>query len=142
MPWVLRRRGLVAEVVRVLSQLQADHRRSPLSEDGAPPRPGRVRAGDRLPDATVTCDGRKTRLHEVIARPGVHVLLDQGAPPLPPGVTGHHLHVHRLTSSPGSGLVAVRPDGYIGLSIGRADGDALRRWLERTGAIERTAEPI
>ena len=65
LPWVLRRRRLVAEGVRVLGQLQAGYRRSPLSENGDPPRPGRLRAGDRLPDATVTCDGRETRLHEV-----------------------------------------------------------------------------
>ena len=134
-PWVLRRRRLVAEVVRQLGQLQADYRRSPLSEDGDPPRPGRPRAGDRLPDATVGCDGREARLHEVLARPGVHVVLDQAARPLPPRIRGPYLNVHRLTSSPGSGLVVVRPDGYIGFSLGRADGDALRPWLERAGAI-------
>lgn len=65
-----------------------------------------------------------------------------GARPLPPAVTGPYLHAHRLTSSPGSGLVAVRPDGYIGFSIGRADGDALRagsRGLVRSN--ERRSSP-
>jgi 2-polyprenyl-6-methoxyphenol hydroxylase-like FAD-dependent oxidoreductase len=140
LPWVLRRRRLVAEGVRLLSQLQAGYRGGPLSEDGDPPRPGRLRAGDRLPDATVTCDGREARLHGVLARPGVHVLLDQGAPPLSPAVTGRYLHVHRLTSSRGAGLVAVRPDGHVGFTTGRADGAALRRWLERAGVVDRSAE--
>jgi hypothetical protein len=31
--------------------------------------------------------------------------------------------------------VAVRPDGYIGFSSGRADDHALRRWLQRAGAV-------
>jgi hypothetical protein len=83
----------------------------------------------------VTCDGRETRLHELLARPGVHVLLDRRAPPLPHEVTGPYVHVHRLTSRPGTGLVAVRPDGYIGFSSGRADDHALRRWLQRAGAV-------
>jgi hypothetical protein len=95
----------------------------------------RLRAGDRLPDATVTCDGRETRLHELLARPDVHVLLDRRAPPLPHEVTGPYVHVHRLTSRSGTGLVAVRPDGYIGFSSGRADDHALRRWLQRAGAV-------
>ena len=120
--------------MRLLSQLRVGYRRSPLSVDGDPPRPGRPRAGDRLPDATVTCDGRETRLHELLARPGVHVLLDRGASATA-RVTGPYVHVHRLTSRPGTGLVAVRPDGYIGFSSGRADDHALRRWLQRAGAL-------
>ena len=134
-PWMVRRRRLVAEGVRLLSQLRVGYHRRPLSEDGYPPRPVRLRAGDRLPDATVTCDGRETRLHEVLARPGVHVLLDRRAPPLPHEVTGPYVHVHRLTSRSGTGLVAVRPDGYIGFSSGRADDHVLRRWLQRAGAV-------
>jgi hypothetical protein len=76
--------------------------------------------------------GRRVRLHELLARPGVHVLLDRDAAPLPAGAGGPLLHVHRLAGSPGSGVVAVRPDGYIGYSSGRV-GNGLRRWLERAG---------
>ena len=140
-PWVLRRRQLVAELVRLLSQFRVGYRRSPLSEDGDPPRPGRLRAGDRLPVTTVTCDGREARLHELLGHPGVHVLLDQGAPGLRPGIAGPYVQVHRLTDRPGTGLVAVRPDGYIGFSTGRADDDALRRWLGRAGAIDERVCP-
>ena len=94
------------------------------------------------PVTTVTRDGREARLHELLGHPGVHVLLDQGAPGLRPGIAGPYLHVHRLTDRPGAGLVAVRPDGYIGFSTGRADGDALRRWLGIAGAIgERVSPP-
>ena len=135
-PWVLRRRRLVAEGVRLLSQLRVGYRRSPLSVDGDPPRPGcGPRAGDRLPDATVTCDGRGCA--STSCSPGrACTSCSTGArPPLPHGVTGPYVHVHRLTSRPGTGLVAVRPDGYVGFSSGRADDHALRRWLQRAGAV-------
>ena len=131
-PWALRRRRLMAEGVRLLSQLNTGYRRSPLSVDGEPPGYG-PRAGDRLPDATVGCDGRRVRLHELLARPGVHVLLGRSAtvPALP--TPGPNLHVHRLTSTPGAGAVVVRPDGYVGFTSRRADGASLRHWLDRFG---------
>jgi 2-polyprenyl-6-methoxyphenol hydroxylase-like FAD-dependent oxidoreductase len=131
-PLVLSRRRLVAEAVRLLSQLRVGYRASRLSVEGKPALPGRPRAGDRLPDRVVTCDGRQVRLHELLARPGVHVLLHRDA--RPPGATGPLVRVHRLTSTPGPGLVAVRPDGYVGFRSG-ASGDAqLGRWLTRIGA--------
>ncbi len=45
------RRHLVAQGIRVLSQLQVSYRGSPLSAEGTPRRGGGPRAGDRLPDA-------------------------------------------------------------------------------------------
>jgi hypothetical protein len=132
-PWVMRRRRLLAEGVRLLSQLRTDYRRSPLSQNGEPPRTGRLRAGDRLPDATVVCDGQRARLHEILARPGLHVLLDRDAPPPGRVPAVPHLHVHRLTSTPGAGVVVVRPDGHVGFSSGRAAGTGWRRWLDRFG---------
>jgi hypothetical protein len=56
-PVLMRRRRLVAEGVRVLSQLGVSYRGSPLSVEGTP-QPGRgPRAGDRLPDEMVTSAG-------------------------------------------------------------------------------------
>jgi 2-polyprenyl-6-methoxyphenol hydroxylase-like FAD-dependent oxidoreductase len=132
-PWVMRRRRLLAEGVRLLSQLRTDHRRSPLSEDAGPPGIRGVRAGDRLPDATVSCGGRRIRLHELVARPGLHVLLDRDAPHRvdPGGV----VHVHRLVDRTGEGVVVVRPDGYVGFRGGGADGERLQRWLQRVGGF-------
>jgi 2-polyprenyl-6-methoxyphenol hydroxylase-like FAD-dependent oxidoreductase len=133
LPLVLGRRRLVAEGVRVLSGLHGGHRDSALSVEGSPVLPGSPRAGDRLPDATVTCDGRRVRLHELTARPGVHLLLHRDAhhpAPLPRSV-----HAHRLTDTPGTGIVAVRPDGYVGYRSAALDDAGLGGWLGLVGAL-------
>jgi hypothetical protein len=72
------------------------------------------------------------RLHALLARPGMHLLL--GARTTLPGraVAGPFVHVHRLPARPDDVVVAVRPDGHIGFR-GRPD-DALARWLDRVGA--------
>jgi 2-polyprenyl-6-methoxyphenol hydroxylase-like FAD-dependent oxidoreductase len=132
-PWVMRRRGLLAEAVRLLSQLHVEHRGSPLSEDGDPRRPGSLRAGVRLPDTTVVCDGRQVRVHELLARPGLHVLLDRDAGQPAQLTGGPLLHVHRLAGTPGTGVVVVRPDGFVGFTSGRVEERGLRSWLDRVG---------
>ena len=69
----------------------------------------------RLPGQSVTSAGRSIRLHELLARPGVHVLLDRGAD-LPGTLPlGPLIRLHHITSNPGHGLLTVRPDGYVGL---------------------------
>lgn len=138
LPWLLRRRWLVAAGVRALAQFSVDYRGSRISVEGAPARRGLPRAGDRLPDAEVTCDGRTTRLHALLARPGVHVLLDRDAAAPGSGATGRLVHVHRLTSSPGAGVVAVRPDGHIGYRSSGHDPSGLAAWLRLVGAAIRT----
>jgi len=127
-------RRLVAAGIRLMSQLTVSYRGSPLSVEGTPRRRSGPRAGDRLPDQTVSCAGRTTRLHELLARPGVHVLLDRDADR--PGTLplGLPIHVHRLTSVPGRGLVAVRSDGYIGFRSQIAETSQLSAWLARIGA--------
>jgi hypothetical protein len=125
----MRQKWLVAEAVRTLSQLRVGYRRSHLSVEGTPRRRSGPRPGDRLPDETVTCDGRTGRLHEMVATPGVHVLLDRDAADVAGTPLGPLVHVHRVTSRPGSGLVAVRPDGHVGFRCGRADAGQLRAWL-------------
>lgn len=66
----------LASQPRLVSQLGVSYRSSPLSVEGTPHRRGGPRAGDRLPDRLVCADGRRVRLHDLLARPGVHVLLD------------------------------------------------------------------
>ncbi len=128
-PALMSRRRLVAAGYRWLSQLDVSYRGSPLSAGGAPrPRHG-PRAGDRLPDMTVTCDGRRVRLHELLARPGIHVLLEREADP--PGPLGPMVTVHRLTSAPGCGMMVIRPDGHVGLRCQRAAAGPLLAWLAR-----------
>lgn len=128
LPAVLDRRRLVAEAVRVISQLRVNYRRSPLSVDGTPRLRGAPRPGDRLPDATVSTGGPPRRLHGLLARPGVHLLLQRDAD-TPVDVVSPRVTVLRLTNSPGRGLLAVRPDGHVGFRCGGADAAALSGWL-------------
>lgn len=133
-PVLVRQPQLMAGVVRLLSQGWVRHRRSPLSlDEDAPWRRG-PRAGDRLPDQDVTCDGVHLRLHELTARPGVHLLLARDAPPSGESLAGAHLCVHRITSWPGQGLLAARPDGHVGFRSAGPDLTRLRRWLGLVGA--------
>jgi hypothetical protein len=137
-PWLLRRRWLVAAGVGALAQFSVGYRGSRLAVEGMPARRGLPRAGDRLPDADVTCGGREMRLHELLARPGVHVLFDRDAVVPERGTSGPLVHVHQLTSSPGTGAVAVRPDGYVGYRCAGPDSGGLAEWLRLVGAASRT----
>jgi 2-polyprenyl-6-methoxyphenol hydroxylase-like FAD-dependent oxidoreductase len=146
LPLVLKQPQLMALVVRMLSQRWVRYRNSVLSVDGSLTSgispttavPGRrigrwPRPGDRLPDQEVTCDGRVARLHDLTAGPGIHVLLERNAGPLDATLLGSHVSVHRL-GSPGSGVVAVRPDGFVGFRSPRADVAQLGAWLDLVAA--------
>ena len=129
LPSVTGRPRLVAEAVRLLSQLGAGYRHSPLSVEGTPRRRGGPRAGDRIPDQPVISAGRSVRLHELLARPGVHLLLDRDTDPPTTLTPSKFISVHRLTNSPGCGLIAVRPDGYVGFRCRTGQFDQLATWL-------------
>jgi len=129
-PALISRRHLTAAVFRLMSQLTVSYRDSPLSVDlGTRAPDSRLRAGDRLPDQDVTVAGRVIRLHELLARPGIHLLLDRDADQLSPQLRAPRVSVHRLASSPGHGLTAVRPDGYIGLRCPVVSTSQLAAWL-------------
>jgi len=123
-----------ASGIRLLSQLNVSYRGSPLSAEGTPRRPGGPRAGDRLPDRLVRAGGRSIRLHELLARPGVHVLLDRDADRLDGLAPGRFVTIHRLTSVPGRSVTVVRPDGYIGLRSRTAEAAQIAAWLSRVCA--------
>ena len=133
-PALVSQRWLVAEAFRWMSQLRTSYPDSPLSWEGIP----RLRVwppvGHRLPDASVMANGRRVRLHALLARPGVHILLQRDADDIDHLAFGPYVTLHRLTSEPGTGLVAVRPDGYIGFRCGIADVGQLRAWLAHIGA--------
>lgn len=136
-PVLIRRRRLVAEGIRLISQLRVSYRHSPLSVEGTPRgRRGRrgLRAGDRLPDRPVTSAGRAVRLHDLLATPGVHILLDRDADGLGTLPGGRLVTVHRLASAPGRGMTAVRPDGYIGFRCQATEVRQLVAWLTRLRA--------
>jgi 2-polyprenyl-6-methoxyphenol hydroxylase-like FAD-dependent oxidoreductase len=123
-----------AGAIRLVSQLNANYRGSPLSVEGTPRRRGGARAGDRLPDRLVRADGRSVRLHELLARPGVHVLLDRDANRLEDRAPGRFVTVHRLTSVPGHGGTVVRPDGHVGFRSRIAEAGQLGAWLALVSA--------
>jgi len=133
LPALLRQRRLVAAVLSLASQMRAPYRHSPLSVEGVPRLPGGPRAGDRLPDTTVTAGERRVRLHALLARPGVHVLLHRDTECLETLDLGPRVTVHRLTSTPGTGLIAVRPDGYVGFAGEASRVSALTDYFARTG---------
>ncbi|MGX5714972.1 FAD-dependent monooxygenase [Arthrobacter sp. MAHUQ-56] len=148
LPALLRRRRLTSLAIRLLAQPFVRYRRSALSLDAAP-RNGRwPRPGDRLPDAPASVAGRPVRLHELTAAPGVHLFLERDAGPgalgadlaralAAPAVAegGPLVHVHRLASHPGRGILAVRPDGYVGFRCGEVDPNRLHAWLRLAGAV-------
>jgi hypothetical protein len=131
---LLRRRRLIAEGVRLLSQLRVHYRASALAVEGSPPGLRPPRPGDRLPDAPVVVDGRHRRLHELIGRPGIHVLLDRDAVADAGALATRFVMVHRILDRPGSGVVVVRPDGYVGYRSASADPEQLARWLTLVAA--------
>jgi 2-polyprenyl-6-methoxyphenol hydroxylase-like FAD-dependent oxidoreductase len=131
-PWVplaARPRWVLAHVLRTLGGLRVNYRSSPLSVQRAGF--GRLRAGDRLPDATVSVDHTPVRLHELTARPGLHVLLRPCvAWPYP---DRREIHVHRLDGWGPAALTVVRPDGYIGLCSDVVDEREIAAWLRLVG---------
>jgi 2-polyprenyl-6-methoxyphenol hydroxylase-like FAD-dependent oxidoreductase len=133
LPHLLTRPGLMAQVVRLLSQRWVRYRHSALSVEGLPPRGG-PRAGDRLPDALVLSGGQTRHLHELTARAGIHVLLqrDSRLPQDAPRLA--RVSVHRIDSWPGTGVIAVRPDGHVGFRCGASDPAQLGAWLDLVGA--------
>jgi len=124
---------------RTLSQLRVAYLTSPLSVEGKARWSGGQRAGRRLPDAAVTVDGRHVRLHTLLAEPGVHILLGRDAPPLEQQCFETLVTIHRLTSQPGDGVMAIRPDGYIGFRGRSADRSQLQAWFARIGTCCRAS---
>ena len=135
LPILMRQRRILAAGLRLLSQLSVRYSRSPLSVEGVGGGPRALRAGGRLPDGVVHCQGHRKRIHEVIARPGIHVLLQRDAPDLDRWDLGALVYVHRIMNWRGNGVIAVRPDGYIGFRSGVVDGNRLKEWLTLVAAV-------
>jgi len=69
------------------------------------------------------------RLHDLLACPGVHILLDRDADPLSTLPPSRFVSIHRLSSSPGRGLIVIRPDGYVGFRSQTVEIGQLAVWL-------------
>jgi hypothetical protein len=126
----LQQRWLLAWGIRVLAGLPVHHRGSPISWEGR--RRWAVHAGDRLPDGPLPDDGAQ-RLHDLTARPGLHVLLQRDAPVSESTLAAPLVTVHRLAQA-GQGVQVVRPDGYVGLSSALAEAEEVRAWLDLVAA--------
>ncbi|HEU0027610.1 MAG TPA: FAD-dependent monooxygenase [Ktedonobacterales bacterium] len=141
-PTLINQRRLVAEAIRWISQLRVAYPSSPLSVEGIPRLRTWPRVGRRLPDMAVTSGGKRVQLHSLLAHPGVHVLLHRDADDLERLSFGPRVTIHRLTNVPGTGMVAIRPDGYVGFRCQVADVDQLAAWLARIGAVNATPSPL
>jgi 2-polyprenyl-6-methoxyphenol hydroxylase-like FAD-dependent oxidoreductase len=133
LPWLPRRASVGRLALYVLAQFWVRYRRSPLSTE-LRDRSCRLRAGSRLPDYLVGCNGRRVRLHDLTATPGMHVLLARDSEALDSAAPSSGLHVHRLDSWPGTGVAIVRPDGYLGFSADSVNSSDVAAWLSRVAA--------
>lgn len=75
LPPVLGSNCLRSRAFRFISELGIRYRRSPAVAEGEPRLRRGPKAGDRLPDARITVDGRATWLQEAIAGPRLVLLL-------------------------------------------------------------------
>jgi 2-polyprenyl-6-methoxyphenol hydroxylase-like FAD-dependent oxidoreductase len=157
LPLVMRIRRGRTFGFRTISQLAIDYRASPAAEEGEPALRRGPKAGDRLPDARVTRDGRPGWLQEATAAPMYHLLLcgpveawhSEQLRALSDGYSGV-VSVHRLTREAGSGVLhdinreafarlgvdrtaqyLVRPDGHVGYRSGGTDLHGVERYLAR-----------
>jgi 2-polyprenyl-6-methoxyphenol hydroxylase-like FAD-dependent oxidoreductase len=157
LPLALRFDRGVAYGFRTVSQLGIGYRGSPAVQEGRPALRRGPRAGDRLPDARVTLDGRPCWLGQALAEPRFHLL---ACGPVGRWDTGRldalrrrHpglLAVHHLTRQPAPGVLhdpdgaalarlgvpevahyLVRPDGHVGYRAAGTDLDGLERHLAR-----------
>jgi 2-polyprenyl-6-methoxyphenol hydroxylase-like FAD-dependent oxidoreductase len=159
LPRVMGSERVRALAFRFVSELGIRYRTSPLVVEGTPTLTTGPHAGDRLPDAEVTCNGRATTLQRELAGPCLHLLLcgahnpgdrhDEAAAKI---VARHTALVamHRLTRSvaPGvlvdrsgdaldrlgvreAGVYLVRPDGYIAYRCAGRDLRGLEAYLGR-----------
>jgi len=159
LPRVMGAERLRALAFRFISELDIRYRKSPAVTEGRPPLRHGPRAGDRLPDAELTRNGRATTLQRELAGPCLHLLLcgtvedwDAQAAVVASLSTrgGGIVAVHHLTRSPApdtlvdgsdaafarlgvrdTGQYLVRPDGYVAYRCAGTDLSALQQYLGR-----------
>jgi 2-polyprenyl-6-methoxyphenol hydroxylase-like FAD-dependent oxidoreductase len=139
---------------REVHQLDQGYRTSSLAleHSGAG---GRVRAGDRAPDATLRgAAGPRRRLFELLRGPHWTLIGQATDRALVPPRRGLHVHTigerGELTDDAGDfarayglergGWVLVRPDGYIGALVASQHAAALDAYLHRVG-VKRATHP-
>lgn len=157
LPAILSSSRLRARAFRFVSELDIRYRRSPAVTEGSPRLRAGPRAGDRLPDAGILCDGQPTFLQNELSGPHLHLLLcgpphswDQTRIALLSARYGGLLAIHTLSCVEQTGALVdvtgdvmarfgvrdaaqylVRPDGHIGFRCAGSDLDALTKYLAR-----------
>jgi 2-polyprenyl-6-methoxyphenol hydroxylase-like FAD-dependent oxidoreductase len=150
-----------------LQQLSLSYRGGPLAEE-LRPAPGRLRAGDRAPDAPCrSADGGPVRLFELFHGPHRTLLAFGADQDLSDGLTkalgerlqiqvigdldsasasvidadGHARRAYGIEPTGTPTLILVRPDGYVGLALEVSDGpDAAIAAVNRY--LDRIAPPV
>jgi hypothetical protein len=162
LPRVLGSKRIRAFAFQFISELGINYRKSPIVSEGAPRLRVGPKAGERLPDASLSCKGRTAFLQQELAGPALHLLLcgewEGWQQTLVSRLTGRFsrlVDLHYLSRAGPAGLVdagglvlarlgvhdgteaaqyLVRPDGYIGFRCAGRDVRELQRYLERVYA--------
>jgi hypothetical protein len=157
LPRVLSSPQLRASVFHFVSELGIHYRESPLASEGTPRLDGGPMAGDRLPDARITRDGRETHLQRELVGPGLRLLLcgpiaawerkrldelagNWRAPVVTAYLTPHaspaalvdtHGEALQRLGVSGSAQYLVRPDGYVGFRCAGTDPTQMDAYMHR-----------
>jgi 2-polyprenyl-6-methoxyphenol hydroxylase-like FAD-dependent oxidoreductase len=155
MPALYERAGFREAAFAFVSELGIHYRRSPVVSEGRPKLSVGPRAGERLPDARLSLDGRPLPLQRAVVGPGLGLLLCGDAKRWDQSRIDALVRRHRLTpvvflsSSPSPGVLydadgtfakslgaaegaqyLVRPDGYVAFRCGGHDLRALGEYLD------------
>lgn len=156
MPKLFESPSLRSWAFNFVSELGIRYRRSPVVSEGNPRLSRGPRAGDRLPDAQLTIDGKLVAMQRAVIGPGLGLLLcgepQRWACAGVDELVAHYgglIRIHFLSSEQssdapfdnGSGLAElgaehgaqylVRPDGYIAFRSAGYELDLLRAYLAR-----------
>jgi 2-polyprenyl-6-methoxyphenol hydroxylase-like FAD-dependent oxidoreductase len=159
LPRVMRGERLRTFAFRFVSELGIRYRASPAVSEGAPALQRGPRAGDRLPDAAVTVNGRATTLQREVVGPCVHLLLCGDADGWSASAASAariatryapSVKVKRLARSPAPDVLVdaggealarlgvrdhaiylVRPDGYVAYRCAGRDLSGVEAYLAR-----------
>jgi hypothetical protein len=159
LPRVLRGERLRTFAFRFVSELGIRYRASPAVSEGTPALQRGPRAGDRLPDAAVTVNGRATTLQHEVVGPCLQLLLCGDTDAWTGGAASathistryaRTMKVKRLVRSPGPDVLVdasgealarlgvrdqavylVRPDGYVAYRCAGSELAGLEAYLAR-----------
>ncbi|HEU4721913.1 MAG TPA: FAD-dependent monooxygenase, partial [Gemmatimonadaceae bacterium] len=158
-PYVITREPLRRRAFDFVSELGIHYRASDAVTEGTPALERGPRAGERLPDAAVTLDGRATTLQRELLAPRVQLLLCGDADTWRAhddvlarvaSRYGSAIAVRRLDRSPAPGVLVdaagdahtrlgaehgavylIRPDGHVAYRCAGTSLDGVERWLEK-----------